>query len=241
MESRREGGMQRDISSRRGGWHLLVVVGALFGLLLVPCERVRRDAPGLTLFVFDPIGAEVVGSTGSLQAVRDAAGAKRSWWPRRPRRFARSSGESPGRIFPERELVAETRYLTPGTCTFVASLPQTAEHEAVEVTSSVLVAAVTFNSKPPRPAVRWRLLRSGGELDAECSRAARREGGACTFTKPRLEQSLPAAPHSERASRPPACPRDGLLPQAREVHDHRGRREPFRTRLAVVHRGEGST
>ena len=32
------------------------------------------------------------------------------------------------------------------------------------------------------------------------------EGGACTFTKPRLEQSLPAAPHSERASRPPAAP-----------------------------------
>ena len=199
--------MQGGISSGRGGRRLLVVFAALLGLLLAPSASVSAETTsGLTLFVFDPIGAEVVGSTGSLQAVRAAGGGEETSVASATPAVCEVTGEAPGRGFPEREVVAETRYLTPGTCTFVASLPQTAEHEALEATSSVVVAAVTFTSRPPRRAVAGGSYEVAASLTPSVPARLGVEGGACTFTKSSVEQSLPAAPHSERRRQAPAAP-----------------------------------
>ncbi len=55
--------------------------------------------------------------------------------------------------------------ITTGTCTLTASLPKTAEHEAVVVTKSILIATVSFTSTPPSSAV------AGGSYEVTASSA----------------------------------------------------------------------
>ena len=55
--------------------------------------------------------------------------------------------------------------ITTGTCTLAASLPQSAEHEAVVVTKSILIAMVSFTSTPPSSAV------AGGSYEVTASSA----------------------------------------------------------------------
>jgi hypothetical protein len=84
----------------------------------------------------------------------------------------------------------QVKFLATGTWTLTASLPKTTEHEALEVTKSILVATAMFTSTPPTSAV------VGGSYEVSASSApgfAVRLGaeGACSFTYPNLEKTLP--------------------------------------------------
>ena len=130
--------------------------------------------------------------------------------------------------------------ITTGTCTLIASLPKTAEHEAVEVTKSILVATVSldFDAAELRGG-RW-LLWSDGELSTRPCCAAR-FGRRCLH----LHEAGPGTVATRAVfwgttvHVGTGCSRDGLLPQARDVHDHRGRQQQVRTHIAVLHRGPG--
>ena len=84
----------------------------------------------------------------------------------------------------------QLKFLAGGTCTLTASLPKTTEHEALEVTKSILVAAATFTSTPPAsPAV-------GGSYELSATSSAGGPvyvgaGGACSLTRPDLEKTMP--------------------------------------------------
>ena len=137
--------MQGHIGTGRGARHLLTVAVALLGLLIVPCASASaKTRAELNLTVPDVLGAELAVSTGEIRATQSPGGAE----------AIAISSETPsvceviGEIFgpyeeepPERGVIAEVRYVAPGTCTFVASVKATSTTEANEVSGSVQVVA----------------------------------------------------------------------------------------------------
>ena len=136
--------MQGHIGIGSGG-RGLIVVGALLGLLLVPCASASaKTKPELALNVMAPLGAGFP-SINQIRATQSSDGAEAisitSVTP--------SVCEVIGEVFgpneeqpPEREVIAEVDYLAPGTCTFVAGVKATSATEANEVSESVNVVAV---------------------------------------------------------------------------------------------------
>ena len=97
------------------------------------------------------------------------------------------------------EFEVKVMLLRTGTCTLTASLPKTVEHEALEVTRSILVGTATFTSTPPSAAV------VGGSYEVSATSSAQLPvylgaQGACSLGKPDLEMHLP---EEERGSSAP--------------------------------------
>jgi hypothetical protein len=107
-------------------------------------------------------------------------------------------------------LEVQVKFLAGGICTLTASLPKTPEHEAVEVTKSILVATVIFTSTPPTSAA------VGGSYDLSATSSAGGPvyvgaDGACSLTPPDLEKTLPperypTGPEPGPAQTPPKSP-----------------------------------
>ena len=137
--------MQGQISIGRNSKRLLLIVGALLGLLLVPCASAfAKTKPELALSVMAPLGAGFP-SINQIRATQSSDGAEAISITSATPLVCEVIGEVFGpneEQPPEREVIAEVDYLAPGTCTFVASVKATSATEANEVSESVNVVAV---------------------------------------------------------------------------------------------------
>ena len=157
-----------------------------------------RPLPPLPELVFEPPSQAYPGGTQNVQAKSSRPGLR-----------ALSMTPAVCTVSPH-ALEVQVKFLAGGTCTLTASLPKTLEHEAVEVTKSILVAMVSFTSTPPTSAA------VGGSYELSATSSAGGPvyvgaEGACSLTYPELEKTLPpergiGGPVSVPTETPPKSP-----------------------------------